>query len=96
MGLVAACEFARRGVPVRIIDKLAEPISESRAVVVHARSLEALARIGVVDDVIAVGCKSTAVEMYADGEQMARFALDTVDSRTRSRSRCRRPTPSGS
>ena len=53
VGLVLACELARRAVPVRIIDKLPEPTSQSRAVVVHARTLDALSRTGVVDEIVA-------------------------------------------
>jgi 2-polyprenyl-6-methoxyphenol hydroxylase-like FAD-dependent oxidoreductase len=47
VGLVAACELARRGVRMRIVDTLAAPTTESRAILVHARSLEMLDRIGV-------------------------------------------------
>ena len=35
VGLVAASELARRGVGVRIIDKLTEPTNESRAIAIH-------------------------------------------------------------
>ncbi len=46
VGLVAAAELARRGVPVRIIDKLTAPTTESRAIAIHARSLDMLDRMG--------------------------------------------------
>ena len=42
VGLVAACELVRRGVRVRIVDKLAAPTTESRAILAHARSLARL------------------------------------------------------
>ena len=74
VGLVLACELARRAVPVRIIDKLPAPTSESRAVVVHARTLEALERTGVDEEIIASGQRTT------DRVSLGRFALDTVDS----------------
>jgi 2-polyprenyl-6-methoxyphenol hydroxylase-like FAD-dependent oxidoreductase len=80
VGLVLACELARRDVPFRIVDRLASPTTESRAIVVHARSLEMLTRIGVADDLIASGVKTTAVHAYADGRTIAEVALDTVDS----------------
>jgi 2-polyprenyl-6-methoxyphenol hydroxylase-like FAD-dependent oxidoreductase len=80
VGLVLACELARRQVPVRIVDKLTEPTTESRAVVVHARTLEAFFRIGVVEDTVAAGQRTTGLEMYADRSSLGRFALDTVDS----------------
>ena len=80
VGLVAACELARRGVAFRIIDKLAEPTGESRAIAIHARSCDALDRMGVLDDLIATGVKSTAMNMFANGKKMFRAPLDTVDS----------------
>jgi 2-polyprenyl-6-methoxyphenol hydroxylase-like FAD-dependent oxidoreductase len=65
VGLVASAELARRRVPVRIIDQLAAPTTESRAIVVHARSLEMLDRMGIVDAVMDSGIKTTAMEMHA-------------------------------
>jgi len=80
VGLVAAAELARRRVPVRIIDQLAVPTTESRAIVVHARSLEMLDRMGIVDAVMDSGIKTTAMEMHAAGRRLARVDLDGVDS----------------
>jgi 2-polyprenyl-6-methoxyphenol hydroxylase-like FAD-dependent oxidoreductase len=80
VGLVLACELARRAVPVRILDKLPAPTAESRAAVVHARTLEAFSRIGVIDEIIAAGQRTTGLQMYADRVSLGRFALDTVDS----------------
>src|SRR5580704_1086336 len=80
VGLSLACELARRAVPVRIIDKLSAPTAESRAAVVHARTLEAFSRMGVVDQIIAAGQRTTGLQMYADRVSLGKFALDTVDS----------------
>ena len=80
VGLVLACELARRGVGIRLIDKRAEPTDESRAILVHARSLELMERVGVVDELIATGVRTTAMEFHADGQTIARLELDTVDS----------------
>ena len=65
---------------MRIIDKLDAPTTESRAVLVHARSLEALARVGVADEIVAVSRHTTAMEFHADGRTLARVPLDTVRS----------------
>lgn len=73
VGLVAAAELARRQVPVRIIDRLAAPTTESRAIVVHARSLEMLERIGVVEAIMGSGVKTTAMEMHAAGRRLMRI-----------------------
>ncbi|WP_078911624.1 FAD-dependent monooxygenase [Streptomyces sp. NRRL WC-3742] len=80
VGLTCALELARRGVPVRIVDRLAEPTTESRAIMVHARSLEMFERLGLVDELIRNGVRTTAMEMHSDGEVVARIALDLVDS----------------
>jgi 2-polyprenyl-6-methoxyphenol hydroxylase-like FAD-dependent oxidoreductase len=80
VGLVLACELARRDVAIRVVDKLAAPTDESRAIVVHARSLEMMERIGVADALIATGVEVTAATFHADGKTLARVALDTVDS----------------
>jgi 2-polyprenyl-6-methoxyphenol hydroxylase-like FAD-dependent oxidoreductase len=80
VGLVAACDLARRGIRVRVIDKLAQPTAESRAIAIHARSCDMLDRMGVLDDLIATGVKSTGMNMFANGKKMFRAPLDTVDS----------------
>jgi 2-polyprenyl-6-methoxyphenol hydroxylase-like FAD-dependent oxidoreductase len=80
VGLVAACDLARRGVHVRIIDTLEKPTIESRAIAIHARSCEMLDQMGVLEDLLATGVKSTAMNMFANGKKMFRAPLDTVDS----------------
>ena len=80
VGLVAACDLARRGIQVRIIDKLEKATIESRAIAIHARSCDMLDRMGVLDDLVATGVKSTAMNMFANGKRMFRAPLDTVDS----------------
>ena len=79
-GLVAACELARRGVVIRVIDKLPAPAGESRAIVVHARSLEMLDRMGIAGEIIDAGVKSLAMQLYAAGRRLALVELDQVDS----------------
>jgi 2-polyprenyl-6-methoxyphenol hydroxylase-like FAD-dependent oxidoreductase len=80
VGLLLACELARRGVAVRLIDKLPSPTSESRAIIVHARSLEMMERVGVADEVISTGLTVKAAELHLDGTTATRMPLDTVDS----------------
>lgn len=80
VGLVAACELARRGVTFRIIDKLEAPTDESRAIAVHARSCDMLDRMGVLDDLLATGVKSTGMNMFAGRKKMFQVPLESVDS----------------
>ena len=80
VGLLLACELARREIPIRVVDKLPRPTNESRAIIVHARSLEMLERVGVSEEVISAGVKVTGAEFHFDGQAGARVPLDTVDS----------------
>jgi 2-polyprenyl-6-methoxyphenol hydroxylase-like FAD-dependent oxidoreductase len=80
VGLTLACDLAQRGTSVRIVDKLAAPTTESRAVVVHARNLEALDRLGVAQELIDSGVMTTRLVFHADGREIGDVELDTVDS----------------
>src|ERR671931_321872 len=48
-GLLAGAELARRGVAVRVVDKAPGRSPQSRALVVHARTLELMDLIGIAD-----------------------------------------------
>ncbi|HEY2770871.1 MAG TPA: FAD-dependent monooxygenase [Solirubrobacteraceae bacterium] len=80
VGLVLGCEFARRKIPFRLIDKLPRPTDESRAIAVHARSLEMMERIGVVDELLASGVRAVAMTFHGEGSSLGRVDLTAVDS----------------
>lgn len=70
-GLVLALWLTHLGVRVRIIDKLAEPGTTSRALAVQARTLELYSPIGLADEVVKRGRKVTAVNMWVEGKKAA-------------------------
>src|ERR1700691_3943429 len=80
VGLSAGCELARRGIAVRVIDKLAQPTDQSRAIAVHARSLDMFGRMGIVDELLSTGIKATAMQLYAGHSKLFRVPLGGVDS----------------
>src|ERR1700744_3408734 len=80
VGLVAAVELARRGVRVRVIDKLAQPTDQSRAIAVHARSLDMFDRMGIVDEMVSTGIKAIAMQLYAGRSKLFRIPLGGVHS----------------
>lgn len=49
-GLILGIELMRRGVPVRLIDRLSEPLASSRAFTVHSRSLEVMDVLGLTGE----------------------------------------------
>src|SRR4051794_15879655 len=63
VGLTTACQLARHGVPVRVVDSLEQATTESRAVGVHARSLEMLAALGVLRQLESRGRRIDALDM---------------------------------
>jgi 2-polyprenyl-6-methoxyphenol hydroxylase-like FAD-dependent oxidoreductase len=51
-GLVLALRLTRLGVPVRIIDRTAEPGTTSRALAVQAHTLELYGQVGLADEAV--------------------------------------------
>jgi len=74
-GLVMALSLARRGVPVRIVDKKNGPIEESRAMGLHARTLEFYRQFGFGDEVVGRGVIADTVHFRAGDRDVARFRL---------------------
>ncbi|MDL5158326.1 FAD-dependent monooxygenase [Actinomycetospora termitidis] len=83
VGLTTACQLARLGVAVRVVDRLGEPTTESRAVGVHPRSLEMLVSLGVLPRLEARGRRIGGLEMLdgTSGRTRARMDFDQVPSR---------------
>jgi 2-polyprenyl-6-methoxyphenol hydroxylase-like FAD-dependent oxidoreductase len=57
-GLTLAVALAARGIPVTLLDRLAEGANTSRAGVVHARTLEVLEEVGVADRLVSRGIQA--------------------------------------
>lgn len=74
-GLTAAVELSRRSIPLRIIDKNAAFSNLSRAIVVHARTLEALDQIGIAQTLVDAGQKVQTVRILKEGRRAARAFL---------------------
>ncbi len=65
-GLVLACDLARRGVAVRIVDRSPAPPRTSRAKGPNPRSLEILDDLGVAEEVLAAGSAPLPMLKYRD------------------------------
>ncbi|WP_405135779.1 FAD-dependent monooxygenase [Nocardia sp. NBC_01388] len=68
-GLTAGIALADAGIEVVLLDRLAEGANTSRAVVVHARTLEVLADYGIADQLIEHGIQTPNFVMR-DGEHV--------------------------
>jgi 2-polyprenyl-6-methoxyphenol hydroxylase-like FAD-dependent oxidoreductase len=82
VGLTAACELARFGIPLRIVDKSAQRTDKSKALVLWSRTLELLDRgPGGASSFVNAGFKALAVNFVArDGELMGRVSMENVKS----------------
>ena len=80
-GLTAALELSRLGIPVRIIDKLAAPLTTSRAVGVQARTLELLEQRGLSEEMVRLGNPATGGSVYGGGKRMVRLDFSRIESR---------------
>ncbi|HEY1559816.1 MAG TPA: FAD-dependent monooxygenase [Caulobacteraceae bacterium] len=77
-GLVLALFLQRLGVSFRIIDGAASPGETSRALAVHARTLEFYDQIGLAGAVIVRGVRIEAVGMWARGRARARATFGDI------------------
>jgi 2-polyprenyl-6-methoxyphenol hydroxylase-like FAD-dependent oxidoreductase len=74
-GLIVAALLAEYGVDFQILDSKSGPVEQSRAALVHVRTLELLDRLGLADEALARGVKTTTVEIYEQGRLAALLPL---------------------
>lgn len=70
-GLTAAIECLRHGLSVRLIDRRAQREEGSKALVVHARTMEAFHAMGVADDIRSAGLPFSALNVFPDARPPA-------------------------
>lgn len=80
-GLTAAIELHRRGIPVRIIDRKAEPSPLSRAIGINAHSLDLLEACGATQALIERGIKVRAMHMHDSGSEILRLNFKNLPHR---------------
>ena len=83
-GLTMANVLARQGVGFRIIDKKGGPVEESRALVVHAKTLELLDRLELADRAVEEGQRMGAVALFSEGKPAGKISFldDGADDHT--------------
>jgi len=79
-GLLLAGQLAHAGAPVRIVDRRPARCGESRALAVHARTLEMLDRLGLADEFVARGRRVRAFSMWDGRRRLARIDFGRLDS----------------
>lgn len=77
-GLVLALALTKLGIQVRIIDKELKPGTHSRAIIVHARTLEYYQQLGIDQKVIENGLRFTAANIWVHGQKKAHLQLGEI------------------
>ncbi|MFI6346445.1 FAD-dependent monooxygenase [Streptomyces sp. NPDC050560] len=83
VGLTLAHELARHGVRVRIVDARRAPVTTSRAIATHPRTLETYAQMGIVDEVLPLGQRVSAFTLFQNGKRLTRLEADYGRTPTR-------------
>jgi 3-(3-hydroxy-phenyl)propionate hydroxylase len=85
VGLVTALALARQGIPVHVFEADARVNDSPRAATTHAATLEMLAELGLVDDVIARGLIEPKFRIWdrPTGELIVEFDFGVLASDTR-------------
>ena len=81
VGLVAALELHRLGIPVRIIDKSDGPTPFSKAVGINAQSLELLERSGLTERLLSAGIRIHRANLWFEGKRLVSLDLSLARHR---------------
>jgi 2-polyprenyl-6-methoxyphenol hydroxylase-like FAD-dependent oxidoreductase len=77
-GLLMACQLAIRNIPFRIIDKIEDHTTQSRALVIQARSLEIFDQLGIADNAVHQGQKVKALGVFLNGKKIVGIDVQDV------------------
>lgn len=80
VGLTLANELARHGASCRIVDKAPGIREVSKAMILHVRTQEVLAKVGVVERLRNEAQPLTEVVVHAYGKHIGSWDLDGIDS----------------
>jgi 2-polyprenyl-6-methoxyphenol hydroxylase-like FAD-dependent oxidoreductase len=80
-GLVLALWLTVQGVKVRVVDQNTGPGPTSRAMVVHARTLELYRQLDLAEAVIDAGYRNPSVNLWAKGRARARISFSPTGTK---------------
>jgi 2-polyprenyl-6-methoxyphenol hydroxylase-like FAD-dependent oxidoreductase len=80
-GAMLGIELARRGIEVSILDRQPERSPESRAIGIHARTLEVFDQLGVIDEFLDLGHRVDGFTFHLRGRRSLRLGFGALESR---------------
>jgi 2-polyprenyl-6-methoxyphenol hydroxylase-like FAD-dependent oxidoreductase len=81
VGLTLAAELQRYGATSRIVDRAPQPTDKSKAVIVHARTLEHFDHLELEHTFLARGTMVSAVSFFVRSKRVAQLNFDSTDTR---------------
>src|SRR3954452_21222124 len=81
VGLVLTSELRRHGAACRLVDRAPARTDKSKAVVLHARTMEHLDHLTLEQEFIERGTVVRGVSFFQGGRRLAHLAFDQVESR---------------
>ena len=79
-GLTLASELIRHGVECRLVDQAPQACQQSRALGIHARTLEHFEMMGVLDEFLKEGNQCSRLRVYAHDKVLVTLSLDELAS----------------
>ncbi len=79
-GLTLACALAERGLEVRIIEENPNPVKETRALGIQARTLEIFERLGVIEPFLQRGLRVNGLNIYDNKNKLLSIHLDHLET----------------
>jgi len=79
-GLSLACDLAKRGTPFIIIDQNLERSKHTKAIVVHARTLEHMEALGALAGFEQAGNPVSQFEVHAEGKKLLNMPVVGINS----------------
>lgn len=77
-GLMLASQLARRGIAATIVDRHAGPAEQTRAMGVHARTLEIYQKLGIAERAVELGKVMEAGNIWVGGRPRARIPIGVM------------------
>ncbi|HET7200051.1 MAG TPA: FAD-dependent monooxygenase, partial [Burkholderiales bacterium] len=77
-GLMLANQLGRRGVRAMIVDRHSGPAQQTRAMAVHARTLEIYSKLGIAERSLELGKRGNGANMWVGGKRKARIPLGDI------------------
>ena len=80
VGLTMAAQLTRYGVPCRIVEKKPGITDKSKAISVHARTMEIFEDMGIIQNALDRGLRCEAMNIFADGDRIIHVTTDDLDT----------------